>query len=258
MKIIVLSENTTCNQALTCEHGLSLYIEVLNKKILFDMGQGCLFAENAKKLGVDLSSVDYGIVSHGHYDHGGGLEHFFRVNKKAKVFLHQKAFDKHFNNSNKEIGLDSKLKNNSQLVFIKDEFQIIPGLNLYSCNNQPRFCKKNPSGSIQNDDFTHEIYLNIQEKNHVVISGCSHKGVINIVHWLKPKVLVGGFHFKDIDYKIQQPELQFWADELKNCSLSFNTQFYTCHCTGVEQFKILKEQLANNLIYIATGSVIEL
>ena len=78
MKVIVLSENTTNDPRLGAEHGLSLYIEACGKKILFDTGQGDLFAENAKTLGVDLAAVDFAVISHGHYDHGGGIRRFLQ------------------------------------------------------------------------------------------------------------------------------------------------------------------------------------
>ena len=72
MKLTVLMENTTVREDLTAEHGLSLYIEANGKRILFDTGASATFADNAEKLGIDLSQVDLCILSHGHYDHGGG------------------------------------------------------------------------------------------------------------------------------------------------------------------------------------------
>lgn len=76
MLIKVLIENTAISKDFGCEHGLSLYIETGDRKILFDVGASELFLENAKKLGVDVSDVDYLVISHGHYDHGGGLRAF--------------------------------------------------------------------------------------------------------------------------------------------------------------------------------------
>ena len=73
MKITVLCENTSCREGIDFEHGLSLFIETKEKNILFDMGASELFARNAQKLGVDISSADIAVISHGHYDHGGGL-----------------------------------------------------------------------------------------------------------------------------------------------------------------------------------------
>jgi 7,8-dihydropterin-6-yl-methyl-4-(beta-D-ribofuranosyl)aminobenzene 5'-phosphate synthase len=83
MKISVLCENTTKKENILSEHGLSLFIETEKHKILFDMGQSDAFLKNAKTLGIDLSTVDIAILSHGHYDHGGGLRAFLEYNEKA-------------------------------------------------------------------------------------------------------------------------------------------------------------------------------
>ena len=86
MKIVTLIENLADSPGLVAEHGLSLYIDTGDKKILFDTGQSGLFIQNAQKLGVDVSEIDALVISHGHYDHTGGLRPFLEVNKKAKVF----------------------------------------------------------------------------------------------------------------------------------------------------------------------------
>ena len=80
MKVTVLIENTACREDLAAEHGLSLLIETSTSTILFDAGQTGAFADNAKKLGIDLNTVDFCILSHGHYDHGGGLKRFLEEN----------------------------------------------------------------------------------------------------------------------------------------------------------------------------------
>ena len=87
MKLTVLMENTTCREDLVCEHGLSLYIEANGQRILFDAGQTGAFADNAEKMGVDLTKIDLCILSHGHYDHGGGLKRFLEINDHAKVYI---------------------------------------------------------------------------------------------------------------------------------------------------------------------------
>ena len=80
MKITVLCENVSHAPEIEAEHGLSLFVESEGRRILFDMGQTELFARNATILGVKLSQVELAVLSHGHYDHGGGLESFFREN----------------------------------------------------------------------------------------------------------------------------------------------------------------------------------
>ncbi|MFS8541429.1 MAG: MBL fold metallo-hydrolase [Tissierellales bacterium] len=84
MIIKTLVENTALSKNFASEHGLSLYIEANSRKILFDIGASGLFLENAKKLNLDISEVDYLIISHGHFDHGGGQEFFCVKTRKPR------------------------------------------------------------------------------------------------------------------------------------------------------------------------------
>lgn len=110
MLIKTLVENTSISKDFGSEHGLSLYIETKKHKILFDVGASELFLQNAKKFDVSIADVDFLVISHGHYDHGGGLKTFFKENTKAEVFLHRLAFEKHYairpNDELEFIGLD--------------------------------------------------------------------------------------------------------------------------------------------------------
>ncbi len=87
MEIITLVENSCSDDRLKEEFGLSLLIKSDESTILFDMGATSLFASNAAIMGIDLNEVDCAVVSHGHYDHGGGLQTFLHKNKIAKVYL---------------------------------------------------------------------------------------------------------------------------------------------------------------------------
>ena len=94
MKITTLLDNRTHSEKLKTEHGLSLYIETDdNQKILYDTGQSDLFMDNAAELGVDLTEIDMVIISHGHYDHIGGLTAFLEANKTAKIYMNATLFD---------------------------------------------------------------------------------------------------------------------------------------------------------------------
>ena len=206
MKITALIENTAANDRVAAEHGLSLYIEANGKKLLFDMGQTDLFASNAQVLDVDLTQVDFAVLSHGHYDHGGGLECFLNLNKTAPVYLSQHAFGDYYNGTEKYIGLDKSLCENERVITVGDEMKICDGFTLFSCNSNERphwlgsfGLKKKSDGDFVPDDFLHEQYLLIEENGkRVLISGCSHKGVMDIVSWFKPDVLVGGFHYSKL------------------------------------------------------------
>ena len=83
MKIYCLIENTKSSEKFECEHGLSFFIDTGLHKILFDMGGSDAYIKNAEMLGIDLKTVDFAILSHGHFDHGGGLEAFLEINKTA-------------------------------------------------------------------------------------------------------------------------------------------------------------------------------
>ncbi len=95
MKIQVLMENTA-EGALCREHGLSLFLEVEGRKLLFDTGKSGRFLENADRMGVDVSAADLVVLSHGHYDHGGGLSEFLNRNQTAKVYVQETAFGSYY------------------------------------------------------------------------------------------------------------------------------------------------------------------
>ena len=119
MIIKTLVEDTTDSPLLESEHGLSIYIEANDKKILFDTGAGSLFLQNAYKMGVRIKDVDVAVISHGHYDHGGGLQAFLEENEKACVYIHKKAFDRYFSKMRGgnavNAGIDPSLKSHERL-----------------------------------------------------------------------------------------------------------------------------------------------
>lgn len=266
MKITALLENTTEREDMLTEHGLSLYIETEKHKILFDMGQTGLFAQNAAALGIDLSAVDIAVLSHGHYDHGGGLKTFLEINQTAPVYLNCHAFEPHYHGTEKYIGLDISLSGSERLVFTDGTTIIGNGLTLCSCKEKVRKHSLISSGLnvLGNDgflpeDFRHEQYLLVEEpaegaedgkSRTVLFSGCSHKGILDIADWFRPDVLIGGFHFSKLPL---DDTLKSFAEYLD----AFRTEYYTCHCTGRKQFAFM-EQYMRGLHYLSCGQSIEL
>ena len=199
MKITTLLENTSARPELSAEHGLSLYIETAEHRILFDMGQTALFSHNASVLGIDLAAVDIAILSHGHYDHGGGLTRFLTLNRTAPIYVNRHAFEPHYNGTEKYIGLDTALAAHRQLVFTDD-------LTLHSCAQAQKRHDLGAfdltmleDGAFRPEDFRHEQYLLVEENGQkILFSGCSHRGILDIVDWFRPDVLIGGFHFSKL------------------------------------------------------------
>ena len=261
MLLRVLMENNALNDQFIAEHGLSLYIETNGKRILFDAGQTDAFAENAAKLGVDLSAVDLCVLSHGHYDHSGGLLRFLEINDHAPVYMHRRAIEPHYNGTVKYIGIDEKLIAHPHVVYTDDKLTLSPGMQLCTCNALASGCPASARGmtvkcgaDFLQDSFDHEQYLVIEEDGRrIVISGCSHKGILNIVNWLQPDVLIGGFHFVKLDPAGE--DRAFLEDAAKEL-LAHDCIYYTGHCTGEAAFAFLKERMGDKLQAIHAGTEI--
>lgn len=263
MEIKILVENTTVNPELAVEPGLSLYVETQGKKILFDTGMSGNFADNARKMGVDLSQVDLAVISHGHDDHGGGLKRFLELNHTAPVYINRHAFRPFYARETTDLSLDPALKEHPQVVLTDDSLTIGEGLELFTCNGLERGHKMShfglttlSQGKHLPDDFRHEQYLLITEgEKRVLLSGCSHKGIRNIMEWVPCDVLVGGFHFMRL--ALEGEDRRLLEDSARGL-MNYPTTYYTCHCTGLKQYALLKEIMGEQLRYAATGDHITL
>ena len=273
MIIKTLVEDTTNKEDLKSEHGLSLYIETSGKRMLFDSGASGLFMENAIKMDINISDIDYAVISHGHNDHGGGLERFLEANSKAEVFIHSNAFNKHYSLRNGKmefIGLDSKLQNNKRLIYVKERFFIWKGIEVFSdvktkmplpVTNSNLYAENN--GDIVLDNFSHELNLSISEDNrYFLFTGCSHNGIVNIMEHYKelkgcmPQFVIGGFHLANRNYTPTEDDA--YIKELLKYMSGLQSVFYTCHCTGQDAFGILSKVLKDKISYLNTGKEINI
>lgn len=263
MKIHVLMENTSGSPEYAAEHGLSLLIETGGYRILFDAGASSGFAGNAERLGLDLNDVDAAVLSHGHYDHGGGLTAFLERNSHAPVWVSPHAFERHLNAAGKDIGLDAGLSAHEQLRCTPQEiYPLFPGAVLYAASVIGTPYGMDSSGmSVQEvwgrrpEDFLHEQYLLLEEQGkRVLFSGCSHRGILNIAAYFRADVLVGGFHFMKWDSKGGSESMEYAAEVL----LSFPTRYLTGHCTGAAAFEFLKERMGGRLDAFCAGQSITL
>ncbi|MFI3305971.1 MAG: MBL fold metallo-hydrolase [Rikenellaceae bacterium] len=260
--ITSLVENTsTCG--FRTAHGLSLYIETPRHRLLFDVGGDETFVENAQRLGIDLAAVDIVIISHGHRDHGGALARFIELNTTATIYIQRQAFAPHFSHRPTgvgDIGLDISLMTNERVVLLDSDFEIDEELILFKVV-ESSLCRSGANATLYEGDapdrFCHEQNLAIRCDEPIVVMGCGHNGVVNILKRaaeFSPRLCVGGFHLTNPSARRDEPrEL---IDQIIQHLREFpDVEFYTCHCTGVDVYKYISSQM-NTIHYLSCGESI--
>lgn len=273
MRITTLLENTTLSADLKQKHGLCLYIESGENKILFDVGPDEKFLQNAMKLGIDIAEVDTVIISHGHSDHGGGLKEFLEANQKAKIYIHKRAFDTHtvriLPEIHKNVSLDPTLRHNERIIFNDDCLTIHDGMLLFSHVEGDQMRSRfndilytSVDGKSQVDTFEHEQHLIISEGGrNALIAGCSHRGIVNIlagaekIYGKEMDLVVAGFHLFNPTAGIS--ESQDLVRSIAQVLNEKNTRYYTGHCTGQKAFEWMQIIMGEKIQPISTGSRIE-
>ena len=262
MKITALVENHTNTGAKT-KHGLALYVETGKHKILFDVGPDSTLFDNSEALGINLLDIDTVILSHGHMDHGGALEPFLKLNHSAKVYIQRKAFEKHYSRTlfkKKDIGISEQLQSHPQIVLLDGDYTIADDMILFTTPNIDKYksgANKTLYTDIGRDDFSHEQNLMLLGEPNVLIMGCGHAGVVNILERAmeyQPQVCIGGYHLWNPTTNKTVPDklLEGIARELALHEI----RFYTCHCTGHKAYGYLADRLPD-MNYLACGDTIE-
>ena len=274
MQVTVLVDNSPGNgtRQLCCEHGLSFLIEHNGVKILCDMGATGLFAGNARELGIDLSTVDFAFLSHGHNDHSGGLYTIPGITDRP-VYIHRAASEYDFFSSRRGekryIGTDHNVLNSleKQIIYLNGNSELTPGIFAIQCKGgnhaRPygnRFLTKEDGTTEQPDDFVHELSLSfITPDGLVIVSPCSHCGALNIIEAAikvtgcnRVAAFIGGLHF--VESEVCMDEASGFAKEMNR--LLPDTVVYTGHCTCDKAKRVLEKEL-KRVRFFNTGSVIE-
>ena len=273
MRIVNLIENTEGNPECVYEHGLSFYIETKAHKILLDLGQTDNSLRNAKALGIDLQAVDTVVLSHGHYDHSGGIIPFTGINDRAAIYMQCSAGGEYYADDGKMagedryiyIGIDKDILKLPQIKLLHGDHVIDDELKLFTINNRTHmlpFTNKRllirADDGLVPDDFSHEHFLVVKDNDlTVLLSGCAHNGILSIIDAYKekyeslPDIVISGFHLM-VKREYRENELQevrSIAEELKK----YQIKFYTCHCTGIPAFEEMKKIMGDQLEYVHSG-----
>jgi 7,8-dihydropterin-6-yl-methyl-4-(beta-D-ribofuranosyl)aminobenzene 5'-phosphate synthase len=266
MKIITLIENVVNTGALVAEHGLSVYLETENRKILFDTGQTGSFIQNADELGVTIKDIDCLVLSHGHYDHTGGLIPFVEANDKAVIYAKKGIFGPRYHGDNKNVGTeDNEERLSGRLIYIDqvtdlgDGVFIMPHIPIvHQIDTHCNGFTKMQNGVQVPDDFEDELYLAVEHKNKIsLITACSHRGITNIceaaIHHFNQKInlILGGFHLKECTTE-QYIHISHYLRMLQPKFLGL------CHCTGIEKYANLHEECDSHIFYNHTGKAVEI
>ncbi|WP_194191222.1 MBL fold metallo-hydrolase [Clostridium chrysemydis] len=272
IKITTLIENKEDNyNKLKNEHGLSLLIEAYGEKILFDTGKSGDFLDNAKDLNVDLENLGYVILSHGHYDHSGGFKRLAKsIDKKTNLLVSEEFFfkkykklDYGFKFNGNSFDRDFIFENNINIEFIKEDFNKISD-KIYLFKNfkvlndfekiEDCFYLKKDNNFIR-DDFKDEVALGIDtDKGIILVLGCAHIGIVNIIESVKRKTnkeifaVFGGSHLVNASRVQILETIKYLKDKnIKILRLS--------HCTGDKVCSEFIREFKDRFKYNKTGDI---
>lgn len=252
------------------EWGLCIYIENAGKKILLDTGASNLFEKNAKTLGIDLSEVDYAVLSHAHYDHANGMERFFELNKKANFYVRESCTDNCYYKIGpirKYIGIPRGIMERfeNRIIIAGGRVEITEGVyllphtteNLSDIGKRERMYRRINKKWFA-DDFSHEQSLVIDtDKGLVIFNSCSHGGAANIINEVKREFpdrkvygLIGGFHL----YNKSEKEITALAEQIKETGIRY---VCTGHCSKEIGYNVLHNCLGNMLHQLKVGLTCE-
>ncbi len=272
-RITVLMDNESAVPGLSKEHGLSLWIEVAGRRLLVDTGETRAIADNAARLGVDLGTADAIALSHGHYDHTGGLPVALAAAPRARLYLHPAALQPRVSRRRhsrpEPIGMpvasrEAALAAADRIVWTDEPTEVVPGV--WCTGIVPRDDSREPG----DPDFFFDAACTMPDpvpddqsfwvdtpEGLWVILGCAHAGVLATLEHIdlltggRPLVkLIGGTHLMDAD----SARVALVAGELARRA---PRTLAPCHCTGRKAAAALGRALPEAIVPMGGGVVIE-
>lgn len=283
MKIICLIENTSSNEKLFFEDGLSYFVEYNGKNYIIDAGLSGNAVENAKRMRLPINEISAVILTHNHLPHVGGIEHIMRLNPKAEIYIRAGAKKNVFKKSGlfrTSVGLDNgffrKYANN--IIAFNNFSEVCEGFYLTSCEDFDRKAQ-NPDRSYfvadENSkkpvpfDFSDESFAVIFPKKRkaeglVLVGGCFHCGAENILETIARRYMgipilavIGGFHFSGSNSKTLNCSAEYVTQSARALKLSGAEKVYASHCTGFKGFDTMDEILGDRILYFSGGEALE-
>ncbi|ACV62604.1 beta-lactamase domain protein [Desulfofarcimen acetoxidans DSM 771] len=273
LTLTTLSENSANRKGLLAEHGLSILVEYGKYRLLFDTGQSISCLHNAEKLGINLQDINEIALSHGHFDHTGGLKHILAKGPK-KVYTHPDSllakYRKLENNEYKPMGLPCAVEElealGANFIFNRQPVEICPGLLL--TGEIPRNVNFEPTASghviLEGNEYRRDFLLDDQalviktSSGTVVLLGCSHSGIINTLNYARVltnseriHAVIGGTHLIEANSE----RLELTINALKAMRIE---KIAVSHCTGFKAQMALKQAFGDHFILNNCGHSIHI
>jgi len=277
MKITILCENTVGRRVGLGEHGFSALIETDHGNYLFDTGRGASVVKNSLEFNKDLRTIKKIFLSHGHYDHSGGLPEVLKLRGKVGVYAHPHVFldrihlaEEDGKETKRFVGIPFKRSYLESLgadfILNKDFFEVEDGI--FLTGEVPRktsFEKLDPKLFTEIDGKTDpDVFLDDQslilntERGLLVILGCAHSGVINILNHVINKTgkdrfyaIVGGTH---LDF-LAPEQLEESIKALRKIQIE---KIGASHCTGMSGAFRLHQEFGDRFFYGHVGSTLNI
>lgn len=273
IEVIVLVDNTSPRENLSPEHGLSFWIRDRETCVLMDTGQGGALPANAVQLGVDLRVAESVILSHGHFDHTGGVEHVFSLGMSPRIFMHPDAVIMRYGclqaPPHKSIGM-----HNDIVALLSDRVESIVlttgptqvSEHIWVTGPIPRQTAFEDTGGpfyvdaecLVPDEIVDDQAVWLEtEKGLVVLFGCAHSGVVNTLDHISKlsgaaqfHAVIGGMHLLNASAE----RLDATVDALRNCGVEWVAP---CHCTGEAPISLLAQQFPAQFVRVGVGSTFQ-
>lgn len=275
IRITTLSENTVGPGGLLGEWGLSVLVETEDTCVLLDTGQSISAVHNAGLLGVDLKKIDYIVLSHGHYDHSGGLFHVLRnMRKEVEVIAHPDIWAEKYSRAYGEqcryigmmhsprllenLGAEFRLSKIptriSEKIATTGEIPMLTGFE----SIDPFLVVKDGEGYQPDQLYDDQSLIINTEAGLVVILGCAHRGIINTLYHAqkltkvrKIHTVIGGCHL----IGASDERIRLTVSALKELDVQ---KLGVSHCTGLKASCIMAREFGDRFFFNNTGAVLEL